>query len=139
MLCAWDVGLQILCGGENVYSTEVEAVLAAHPAVAQAAVFGIPNVVLGELVAAAVVLKPGQAGTSGGQLMAWCRERLAHYKVPSQVGGGVGLWSCPHSVWRRLPRRHPLTQLSRPPAHRTGRLCRCTSWRRCPPQLPASS
>jgi long-chain acyl-CoA synthetase len=48
----------LLVGGENVYSVAVEAVLAAHPAVAQAAVFGVPNPVLGELVAAAVVAKP---------------------------------------------------------------------------------
>jgi len=47
----------ILVGGENVYCTEVEAVLHAHPLVSAAAVFGIPSAVMGELVAAAVVLK----------------------------------------------------------------------------------
>ncbi len=77
--------LQILCGGENVYSSEVEAVLFAHPAVSQAAVFGVPNAVMGELVAAAVVLKPEAAAVGERVLVAWCRERLAHYKVPSQV------------------------------------------------------
>lgn len=87
---------QILCGGENVYCTEVEAVLSAHPAVAAAAVFGIPHPLLGELVAAAVTLRQPQPGgvEQGGplqqqgvrqQLTAWCRQRLAHYKVPSQV------------------------------------------------------
>jgi hypothetical protein len=85
----------ILCGGENVYSTEVEAVLIAHPAVAQAAVFGVPNAVLGELVAAAVVLRAdaaAAAAAAGGgssavahELIDWCRERLAYYKVPSAV------------------------------------------------------
>eukprot|EP00883_Tetradesmus_obliquus_P011533 jgi/Sobl393_1/4315/SZX67650.1 len=84
----------ILCGGENVYSTEVEAVLIAHPAVAQAAVFGIPNAVLGELVAAAVVLRadaaaaaaaPGGSGALVGEITEWCRARLAYYKVPSAV------------------------------------------------------
>jgi acyl carrier protein len=98
----------ILCGGENVYCSEVEAVLISHPAVAQVAVFGVPNVVLGELVAAAVVLKTpeqqqqaaaGASSSSSGSILAaaaspaevqrqlteWCRERLAHYKVPTQV------------------------------------------------------
>jgi hypothetical protein len=84
----------ILCGGENVYSTEVEAVLIAHPAVAQAAVFGIPNAVLGELVAAAVVLRadaaaaaaaPGGSSAVVGEIMEWCRDRLAYYKVPSAI------------------------------------------------------
>jgi acyl carrier protein len=100
----------ILCGGENVYCSEVEAVLISHPAVAQVAVFGVPNVVMGELVAAAVVLKTpeqlqqavtGAPNSSGSitaaaaaaavlagvqkQLTEWCRSRLAHYKVPSQV------------------------------------------------------
>jgi acyl carrier protein len=84
----------ILCGGENVYSTEVEAVLIAHPAVAQAAVFGVPNAVLGELVAAAVVLRPdaaaaaaapGGSGVVVGEITEWCRGRLAYYKVPSAI------------------------------------------------------
>lgn len=83
----------ILCGGENVYCSEVEAVLIAHPAVAQVAVFGVPNAVLGELVAAAVVLVAAPVSESASasatgvqqQLVEWCRSRLAHYKVPSQV------------------------------------------------------
>lgn len=83
----------ILCGGENVYCTEVEAVLMHHPAVAQAAVFGVPNAVMGELVAAAVILKPDAAaapavdGSSAvaSDLTEWCRKRLAYYKVPSTV------------------------------------------------------
>lgn len=77
---------QILCGGENVYCTEVEAVLYMHPAVAVTAVFGVPNAVLGEMVRAAVILKPGHADSSApGQLVAWCQQRLAHYKVPAEV------------------------------------------------------
>ncbi len=63
----------------------------AHPwPGAQAAAFPVPNELMGELVAVAVVLKPLPPGApSGGdvaaELVAWCRERLAHYKVPSQV------------------------------------------------------
>jgi acyl-CoA synthetase (AMP-forming)/AMP-acid ligase II len=49
----------MLVGSENVYSSEVEGALAAHPAVLQAAAFGVPNAALGELVHAAVVLRPG--------------------------------------------------------------------------------
>jgi len=84
----------LLVGGENVYTTEVEAVLHAHPAVHQAAVFGVPNRVMGELVAAAVTLvqqpggdggvAPASAGLSK-ELIAWCNERLAEYKVPIAV------------------------------------------------------
>lgn len=62
----------------------MESVLYLHPAVHQAAVFGIPNRVMGELVGAAVTLRPGEKATSK-DLVAWCGERLAHYKVPSEV------------------------------------------------------
>jgi len=69
----------IISGGENVYSAEVEAALRAHPAVAQAAVVGVPDVRWGEAVHAFVVLRePASADT----LRAWCRERLAGYKCP---------------------------------------------------------
>ena len=80
----------LLVGGENVYTTEVEAVLHAHPAVHQAAVFGQPNRVMGELVVAAVTLVNTLASSSpppvtGKDLIAWCKERLAEYKVPVAV------------------------------------------------------
>ncbi len=71
----------IVTGGENVYPAEVEAVLLAHPAVAEAAVVGIPDVEWGQRVVAAVVLRPG-AKVSAAELAGWCRERLAGYKVP---------------------------------------------------------
>eukprot|EP00803_Ostreobium_quekettii_P007582 evm.model.scf_983.1 EVM.evm.TU.scf_983.1 scf_983:18-7581(-) len=74
----------ILCGGENVYCTEVEAVLYQHPSVGQAAVFGVPNAVIGELVHAAVALRQGEAATDQ-ELIQWCESRLAFYKVPSAV------------------------------------------------------
>lgn len=74
----------IVSGGENVYSGEVEAVLYSHPAVHEAAVFGIPDPQWGELVTAFVVRKPGQT-LSVGDLIAHCRRSLARYKAPRRV------------------------------------------------------
>jgi long-chain acyl-CoA synthetase len=74
----------IVTGGENVYSGEVEAVLYAHPAIREAAVFGIPDDKWGELVMACVVLKPG-AALSVEELIAHCRRSLASYKIPRRV------------------------------------------------------
>jgi acyl-CoA synthetase (AMP-forming)/AMP-acid ligase II len=74
----------IVTGGENVYSAEVEAVLYEHPAIREAAVFGIPDAKWGELVMACVVLKPGVA-LSVDELIAHCRRSLASYKVPRRV------------------------------------------------------
>jgi acyl-CoA synthetase (AMP-forming)/AMP-acid ligase II len=74
----------IISGGENIYSVEVERVLTDHPAVLDAAVFGIPDDKWGESVNAVVELSVG-GETSGAELVAWCRERLAHYKCPRSV------------------------------------------------------
>ena len=74
----------IVTGGENVYSGEVEAVLYSHPAVHEAAVFGIPDPKWGELVTACVVLKPGMILNSD-DLIAYCRRSLANYKVPRRI------------------------------------------------------
>jgi long-chain acyl-CoA synthetase len=74
----------IVTGGENVYSGEVEAVIYAHPAVREAAVFGVPDRKWGELVMASVVLKPGRA-LSADDLVAHCRQSLANYKLPRRV------------------------------------------------------
>jgi long-chain acyl-CoA synthetase len=71
----------IVTGGENVYSGEVEAVIYEHPAVLEAAVFGIPDPQWGELVAACVVRKPKMA-LSADDLIAHCRRFLANYKIP---------------------------------------------------------
>jgi malonyl-CoA/methylmalonyl-CoA synthetase len=72
----------IISGGFNVYPREVEDVLLAHPAVAEAAVVGVPSDEWGEEVTAAVVLR---AEADPAALMAWCRERLAHFKCPRTV------------------------------------------------------
>ena len=74
----------VLRGGENISSAEVEAAIYEHPAVYEAAVFGIPDTRLGEQVAAAIVLKSG-ATLSAGELQAFLGERLAPFKVPTLV------------------------------------------------------
>ncbi|MHB8814403.1 MAG: class I adenylate-forming enzyme family protein [Steroidobacteraceae bacterium] len=74
----------IVTGGENVYSGEVEAVLQTHPAVREAAVFGIPDPKWGEIVMACVALKPNLALTTQ-DLITHCRESLAGYKVPRRI------------------------------------------------------
>lgn len=71
----------IVSGAENVYSIEVEAALVAHPAVSEAAVFGIPHAEWGEAVQAAIVLVDG-ATVDADELTAFCRSRIAGYKLP---------------------------------------------------------
>jgi long-chain acyl-CoA synthetase len=75
----------IVSGGENVYSTEVEDALYRHPAVLEAAVFGIPDEAWGEAVHAVVVPRPGYEQLDPAELIAFCRERIAAYKVPKRI------------------------------------------------------
>jgi O-succinylbenzoic acid--CoA ligase len=74
----------IVSGGENVYPAEIEAVLAAHPAVAEAGVAGQDDARWGRVPVAFVALRPGASATPQ-ELIAFCRERLARYKVPAHV------------------------------------------------------
>jgi acyl-CoA synthetase (AMP-forming)/AMP-acid ligase II len=74
----------IISGGVNIYPAEVEAVLVAHPSVADAAVVGVPDDEWGESVKAVVQLREG-AITSADELIAFCAERLAGYKKPRSV------------------------------------------------------
>ena len=74
----------IIAGGYNIYPAEVEAVLFEHPAVLEAAVFGVPHEVRGETVKSAIVLKPGQTATTD-EITDFCKERMAAYKVPKIV------------------------------------------------------
>jgi long-chain acyl-CoA synthetase len=74
----------IIRGGYNVYPREIEEVLYEHPAVAEAAVIGIPHPTHGEEVGAAVVLKPG-VEVAPADLQAFCKERVAAYKYPRHV------------------------------------------------------
>jgi long-chain acyl-CoA synthetase len=71
----------IIRGGYNVYPSEIENVLHAHPAVAEAAVVGIPDARLGEEVMAVIIRRPAMA-VSEPELVAYCRQRLAGYKCP---------------------------------------------------------
>jgi acyl-CoA synthetase (AMP-forming)/AMP-acid ligase II len=71
----------IITGGEKVYSTEVEHRLAEHPAVLEVAVWGAPDAEWGERVCASLVLRPGRAAEPA-ELEAFCRQRLAGFKVP---------------------------------------------------------
>ncbi|MDF5751970.1 class I adenylate-forming enzyme family protein [Spongiactinospora sp. TRM90649] len=73
----------VIRGGENVYCAEVEAALFEHPAVDDAAVFGIPHDELGEEVGAVIRPLPG-AGLEPGELTAFLRERIAPFKVPAR-------------------------------------------------------
>ncbi|WP_432127263.1 AMP-binding enzyme [Streptomyces sp. bgisy082] len=74
----------IIRGGYNVYPREIEEVLHEHPAVALAAVLGVPHAELGEEVAAAVVLRPAARATPE-ELREYVKERMAAYKYPRRV------------------------------------------------------
>jgi len=74
----------IVTGGENVYPAEVENALFGHPAIADAAVIGVPNDTWGEAVKAIVVLKSG-APRDAADIIAWARARIAHFKAPKSV------------------------------------------------------
>jgi long-chain acyl-CoA synthetase len=71
-----------IVGGYNVYPREIEEVLCAHPAVAEAAVVGGPDAYWGEVLHAYV---SARGPTDEGQLLAHCRERLAKYKIPATL------------------------------------------------------
>jgi O-succinylbenzoic acid--CoA ligase len=74
----------IVSGGENVYPAEVEAVLLAHPAVEEACVVALPDVEWGQVAVAAVRLR-AEANVDSGDLLEFCRTRLARYKVPREI------------------------------------------------------
>ncbi|HEU5294542.1 MAG TPA: AMP-binding protein [Burkholderiaceae bacterium] len=74
----------IISGGENIYPSEVEAVLAAHPQVQDVAVIGVPDAKWGESVQAVVVLRSAGAATEA-ELLDWCKGRIAGFKRPKSV------------------------------------------------------
>ena len=79
----------IISGGENVSTLEVEDVLYSHPCVLEAAVVARPDEKWGETPCAFVTLKPGAGPVSAEDLIVWCREHLAHFKVPRTVVFGT--------------------------------------------------
>lgn len=74
----------LIIGGENVFPREIEEVLNAHPSVMESGVVGVHDPMRGELPVAFVQLKEGQSFDEPS-IRAWCRERLAGYKVPAQI------------------------------------------------------
>ena len=102
----------ILCSGYNVYPREVEEVLFMHPAVGEAAAIGVPDPYRGETVKAFVVLKPGRTATEA-DLIAFCKERLAPFKVPKAVEFATALpMSLVGKVLRRQLREQELAKAS---------------------------
>jgi HIP---CoA ligase len=73
-----------IVGGFNAYPAEIEGLMLAHPAVGQVAIVGVPDDRLGEVGAAFVVPLPGQT-IDADELIAWCRDHMANYKVPRLV------------------------------------------------------
>jgi len=94
----------IVSGGVNIYPAEIEAVLGDHRAVADAAVFGVPDEEMGESVHVALVLRHGHVWSDAlaDELAAFCRERLAGYKVPRSFEVHDGL---PRSEAGKLAKR----------------------------------
>jgi fatty-acyl-CoA synthase len=74
----------IISGGENISSVEIEAILYEHPAVMEVAVVGVPDSTWGEVPKALVIVRPGHQ-TNEQALIAFCRDRMAHFKAPKSV------------------------------------------------------
>jgi acyl-CoA synthetase (AMP-forming)/AMP-acid ligase II len=100
----------IISGGENIYPAEVEAVLASHPAIAAVAVIGRPDPVWGEAVHAVIIPVAG-AVVSGDEVIAWCRDRLAHFKCPKSV---EVVSTLPRTTTGKVLKRELRAQLSAP-------------------------
>jgi fatty-acyl-CoA synthase len=88
----------IISGGENVYAAEVEAVFHEHPCVVEAALIGKPDEKWGEVGLMVVVLKPDET-VRASELKAFCRQRLAPYKVPKEI---VFAPELPHSPYGKV-------------------------------------
>jgi long-chain acyl-CoA synthetase len=110
----------IITGGYNVYPREVEEVLYQHPKVLEASVVGVPSKVKGERIKAFVVLKEGVT-TKPSEIIKFCRERLAPYKVPKSIDFRDELpKSLAGKVLRRVLREEELARLAKK-APRKGR------------------
>jgi long-chain acyl-CoA synthetase len=74
----------IIAGGYNIYPDEVDEVLVSHPSILEAATIGVPDERRGETVKSFVVFHPGQSATEE-EIISYCRERLAPYKIPRSI------------------------------------------------------
>jgi long-chain acyl-CoA synthetase len=105
-------------GGLKAYPRQVEEVLAQHPGVKEVAAFGVPDPVLGEVMEATVVPRPGSS-PSERELIAFVRERLAHYKAPRHIGFRTELPRTPiQKVLRRQLRAERVKEMAPVPAGR---------------------
>ena len=95
--------------GENVSASEVESVAAGHPCVAECAAVGVPDPVRDEAIALVVVARPGTSPTEE-DIIAWCRDRLSPFKVPSAVEFAASL---PRTSVGKLRKSELRTQLTR--------------------------
>jgi fatty-acyl-CoA synthase len=75
----------VIRGGENIYPREIEGFLYTHPDIQDVQVIGVPDQKYGEELLACVILKPGAAELTAGDIALFCRGRLAHYKIPKYV------------------------------------------------------
>lgn len=97
----------IISGGENIYAAEVEAVLQTHPAVADCALIGRPDPKWGEVGLMVTVLAAGQT-TTADDLLAFCRQRLARYKVPKAIVFANSLPYSPYGKVQKVKLRQQL-------------------------------
>ena len=97
----------VISGGANIYPAEVEAVLFNHPAIGDAAVIGVPNAEFGESVKA--IIEP-RAPVTEAEIIAFCREHLAHYKCPASVDFVQTLPRDPSGKIRKRDLREPYWQ-----------------------------
>jgi acyl-CoA synthetase (AMP-forming)/AMP-acid ligase II len=98
----------IISGGENIYPAEVEAVLAQHPAVADVAVVGRPDPTWGEAVHAVIIPAAGSAAALE-EIIAWCRDQLAHFKCPKTAEFATSL---PRTTTGKVLKRELRAQLA---------------------------
>jgi long-chain acyl-CoA synthetase len=99
----------IVSGGENIYPAEIENVLMGHPDVADVAVIGVPSDRWGETVKAVIVPAPGR-DPQDANLIAYCRERLAHYKCPTSIDRVAALPRNPSGKILKTALREPYWQ-----------------------------
>jgi len=100
----------IVSGGENIYPAEIENALMSHPGVADVAVIGVPDEKWGETVKAIVVRAPDAENAADDELIAYCRERLAHYKCPTSVDSVEALPRNPSGKILKTELREPYWQ-----------------------------